>query len=463
MKSLNHFFEGFFQRRINYQHSNKDLSDDEIQQLHLQGVLSHLNFCLKEPLKVPEKYETLKENFHDIIHYSQVDTRQFLEYVRLLYPEIDRKGDWQEGIRYLNLAIDHRQAKEDILESYLWLSLLHSYIPDYEPAITFAQKGIELAQTLRDNLSLILVMGYLARVYRSQGDYHRAISYYDDIIEIAQQDNNDQEIAHAYGSKGLTYWHLKEYENALQALETAQKMFIKLNNEKRTGHTFNNMGLVYTDLGLYSIALLHFEKAIAIAKKREDKKEFALIEGNMGKAYFFLNEYDKALSYLKRTMRTMEELQSNYRLAKAKSQIALVYQNMPPSTASPEVALQYAKEAYEIGLRYQIIHFEIIGASYQAITLKGMNRISEAILLSKIAVELLDNTKVFDGLEEEIYFNHYLILKELHSIEALFYLKKSQNEVQTKLGKITSSNFQRSFMNIELHRRISNEIRTCIR
>jgi hypothetical protein len=153
----------------------------------------------------------------------------------------------------------------------------------------------------------------------------------------------------------------------------------------------------------------------------------------------------------------MGELQDNYRLAKAQTQIALVYQNMPPNADSPEIALRYAKEAYEIGSRYQLIHFEITGASYQAIILKGMNRIHEAILLSKVAVGLLDRAKVFDGLEEEIYFNHYLILKEIDPVEAVFYLKKSKKEVETKLEKITDTNFQRSFLNVELHQAILKE------
>jgi tetratricopeptide (TPR) repeat protein len=458
MKLLNRFFEALFQRSTYQPGLDKDLSDQEIQQLHLQGVLSHLNFCLNHPMQVADKYETLRENFPDIAYHPQVDNPQYLKYVRLLYPEMERRGDWQEGISYLKLAINNRKAKEDLLESYRWLSLFHSYIADYEQAITFAQKGIELAQILRDNLSLTLVMNHLARVYRSRGDYARAIRYYEEVIQIARQNNNDEELAHSYGSKGLTYWHLKEFENALGDLQSAQEMFIKLNNKRRVGHTFNNMGLVYTDLGLHSPALFHFEKALAIAEKRDDKREFALIEGNIGTVYFFLKQYDTALAYLKRTMRTMDELQNNYRLAKSKARIALIYQNMQPDTVPRDIALQYSKEAYEIGLRYQIIHFEIIGASYQAIILKDMNRINEAMLLSRKAVELLGTAKGFDGVEEEIYFNHYLILKEIDLVEAVFYLKKSQKEVQTKLEKMTNPDFQRSFLNIELHQRILGEI-----
>jgi tetratricopeptide (TPR) repeat protein len=463
MNYVKHLWQGLLQHKSTRPTSNRDFDDDEIQQEYVKGILWPLNFCLKYPLKVAERYETLKANFPEIIHYPQIETRQFIEYVRLLYPEMERKGDWQEGIRYLKLALDARQAKEDLLESYLWLALFHSHIPDYEPAVTFAQKGIELAQSLKDASSLIFTMEYLARVYRSQGNYETAIRYYDETIQLAQQHNIAEEVAHAYGSKGLTYWHMKEYENALRALKTSQDMLVQFNNRKRVGHTFNNMGLVYTDLGLYREALLHFEKAVEIAKDKEDKREFALTEGNIGMAYFYLKQYDTALAYLKRTMRTMDELQSNYRLAKAKSQIGLIYQNMPQGSAPLEIALQYSKESYEIGVRRYIIHFEIIGASYQAVILKRMNRIDEAISLSKRAVELLEKVKVFDGLEEEIYFNHYLTLKEVDAAQANSYLKQSYKEVQTKLEKISNPAFRESFLKIELHQRILSEAEKQIR
>jgi len=458
MNLLNYLFNVFFQRKNENLNIEEDLGEDELRQFYLKQVLLHLDRCLKYPSKMKEKYETLKENFSEIINNPHVDSGQFKEYIRLLYPEMDRKGDWQEGISYLKMALTVRGLEADILESYLWLSLLHSYISDYKPAMEFARKSIESAKKLNDNLSLTMAMQYLARIYRSQGKYKKSIWYYDKVIKIAQRNNNEEKIAHAYGSKGLTYWHMNEYENGLHALKTAQDMFIRLKDERHTGHTFNNMGLIYTELGLYPEALRHFEKAVVIAKEREDVKEFGLTEGNIGMVYFFLKQYDTALTYLKRTMQTMDKLQSKYRLAKAKTQIAWIYRNSAQDINTLQTALNYAEDAYEIGLRYHIIHFQIIGASYQAIILKDLLQINEAISFSRRAVKLLDKVKVFDGLEEEIYFNHYLILGAIATTEAIFYLEKSYKEVLMKLGKIANSNFKKSYLSIELHKRILDEI-----
>lgn len=457
MKLLSSLLNIIFHPRNGNLSDEEDFSLDEIRQISLKAMLSQLERCLKYPFIMKEKYETLKANLREVIESPQVTSRQFKDYICLLYPEMDRKGDWHEGIDYLKLAVAVRQSEEDILESYIWFSLFHSYIADYKAAIDIAQKGIELAQKLKDNSSLMRAMSDVARGYRSLGNYEKPIAYYNGIIEIARRENDEEEEAHSYGSMGLTYWHLNEYEKSLAALQTAQDKFIELTNEERTGHTFNNMGLVYTDLGLYNEALNSFERAAVFARNSGDKKEFALTEGNIGMAYFFINQPNKALSYLKRTMRTMEELQSYYRLAKAKIQIARVYQNMPQNADMLEVALQYAKESYEIGLRYRIIHFEIM-AAYQAIILKDLNQIDEAVSISKKAVEILDQVKVFDGLEEEIYFNHYLILKEKDAVEAIFYLMKSNKEMEMKLEKITNSNYRESFLNTELHKRILAEV-----
>jgi tetratricopeptide (TPR) repeat protein len=459
MNVVNYFLELMFGKRRSTLSDEQALGQDEIKELYLQGILSHLKSCVSNPSKISQKYETLKENFPEIAHNPQVDAKQFIDYIRILYPELDRKGDWREGLSFLVGAATTERTEAELMECYLWLSLFSGYVTNYEPAIAFARKAIELAKKLRDDLSLTVAMKYLARVYRSQGDYRTAIAYYDEVIKIAGQRNDDAEIAHSYGSKGLTYWHLKQYESALQALQTAHGIFIRLADEKRTGQTYNSMGLVYTELGLYDRALLHFEKAVEIARRRDDKKEFALTEGNIGMTYCFLKKHEMALAYLGRTMQTMTDLQHNYRLAKAQIQIAYVYWHRSQETDHREIALQYSKEGYEIGLRHNILHFQIIGASYQAIILQGLNRISEALPLSELAVTLLDRIKLFDGLEEEIYFNHYLMLKGINAAGADIYLKKAHDEVQTKLGNVSDDGFRTSLLNTELHQRIISEAR----
>lgn len=458
MNVVNSFSELFFPKEGSHLLTGQNLEPSEIKEVHLQGILSHLKFCARFPSRAGEKYETLKENFPDIIHNPHVNTQQFLEYVRLLYPELDKKGDWHDGLDFMGAATAASRTDTELLECYLWLSLFSGYVTNYEQAMNSARQAINLAQELKDDRSLTVAMKYLARIHRAKGSYEKAIEYYDEVINIAEQRHDGEEIAHAYGSKGLTYWHLKEYESALHALQTSQDIFIRLGNEKRTGHTFNNMGLVLTELGLYDKALLHFERAVEIATRLGDKKELALTEGNIGMVYCFLRNHDTALAYLRRTMKTMDDLQHKYRLAKAKLQIAIVYWNKSQDTGDREIALQYAKEGYEIGLRHDIIHFQIIGASYQAIILNGLNRIAQAKSLSEHAVALLKKVRILDGLEEEIYFNHYLILRDGESAEANVYLKRSYEELQTKLGKLSDATFKKSFLSTDLHRTILGEV-----
>lgn len=454
MNLLREFLARASRRPDTENYGQKDLSDAEVGAVYLRAVLSHVNCCSRDPKRAAAKYATLKEHFPEIVVDSRVGEASFRLYVRILYPEIDRRGDWQEGVGYLLLAIDTRQTTSELLAAHLWLSHLYGHLAEYEQASRFAHSSAGFARSLNDDRALVTAMNYLAKTERSQGSYASAVRRYEQIIKIARRTGNDDEVAHSYVSKGLTYWHLKEYEKALDTLTAAQQMAISLGNEERIGNTHNNIGLVYTDLGLYQEALDQFQRALTIARSRQDRREAALTEGNLGMAHFFSGSMDLALMCLRNTLRAMEDLHSYYRLAKVKCQIGWVYQSSAMDPTSRAVALQYCRDAYEIGLQYGIVHFEIIGASYQAAILDSLDRSDEARALSRMATTVLDRIRVFDGLEEEIYFNHYLVMRDVDSGEAVTYLRKAYEEVRARAQGIMNHDLRKSFLQIALHQRI---------
>ena len=215
------------------------------------------------------------------------------------------------------------------------------------------------------------------------------------------------------------------------------------------------MGLVYAEVGLYKKAVYFHEQALKIAVKSKDMRERALNQGNIGMAYLYLGEYEKAIDYLTDALQNAEKLKSKYRTAKANAQLSLAYRLRDSNEEDLEIAARYAIESYRVGCETGIIHFRILGASYIGMSYLKQGDSAGAIKFSSEAVRLLDWQLVFDGCEEEIYFNHFLIMEKQNRREAGRFLKKSFVCLQKKLSQTSSRDFRNSLSrNIELNRSI---------
>jgi tetratricopeptide (TPR) repeat protein len=392
---------------------------------------------------------------------NDIPPGRYLEYIELLLPLAYKRGEWQESILDLEKALSKKKDKGDMLVTLDWLSRLHEWLGQYSKSEEYAVKGLQRARQFRDKLLCFEFLLRLGKIRRSRGDYHDALELYKEAEALIADDVAHRDrLAYVLVSMGLTYWHSNSYDQALSCYEKALVLCEETGNTGKMGHALNNMGLVYTEIGMYKKALELLEQALAAAVKLKDRREIALTKGNIGMVYFYLGEYDTAVDYISDALKNAEQLKSKYRTAKAKAQLSLIHRLRSNNWEDLEKAARYALEAYQIGTDADIIHFRILGASYLAASRYKQGRTAEAIELSSEAVRLLDQQTAFDGLEEEIYFTHSLILGSRNKEEFLRFLEKSFDCLQKKISQTSIPEFRNSLArNVKLNRLILSQYR----
>ena len=389
---------------------------------------------------------------------NDIPPDSYLEYIELLLPLVYKRGEWQDSILLLKEALTKKKDRGNLLVTLDWLSRLSEWLGQYSKSEEYAVKGLQTSRQCRDKRQTFEFLLRLGKIHRSRGDYHKALELYKEAEILVTDDAalNDRLVYMLVGM-GLTYWHSNSYEQALSCYEKSLDLCKKTGNTEKMGQALNNMGLVYTEIGLYKKALDLFEQALAISANLKDRRETALTKGNIGMVYFYLGEYEIAIDYITDALKNAVQLKSKYRIAKANAQLSLIYRLRNNSAEDMEKAALYALEAYQIGTGADIIHFRILGASYLAASRYKQGKLSEAIQLSSEAVRLLDQQIAFDGLEEEIYFIHSLILDSRNKDESLRFLEKSFNCLQKKISQTSLLEFRNSLAgNVKLNRLISS-------
>ena len=108
----------------------------------------------------------------------------------------------------------------------------------------------------------------LGLIHSDRGDYQKAIQFYTRAIEIEQKTlpANHPSLATSYSNMAGVYGHMGEYSKALSLYEKAVEILqIALPaNHPSLATSYSNMAGVYQDMGEYSKALSLYEKAVEI-------------------------------------------------------------------------------------------------------------------------------------------------------------------------------------------------------
>ncbi|HIC95109.1 TPA: tetratricopeptide repeat protein, partial [Candidatus Bipolaricaulota bacterium] len=222
----------------------------------------------------------------------------------------------------------------------------------------------------------------------------------------------------ALSDLGLIYASVGEHGKALECLEQACRIFEELGERHRLGLALNNLGNLYLRLEEPQKALEYFQQAYRLRKELGDRRRQALDLSGIGMAHLELEGYQEALKSFEQALKIVDEL----------------------GIECPKIELLSRKGLAHLGLEDR----------------------SEALRCSQEAIKLLEEGKVTIEYPEEVYFNHFRILRacgEEHKYPAIALeaLKKAHDEVARKADNIKDGVLRKGFLTVKLNQEILRE------
>ena len=160
----------------------------------------------------------------------------------------------------------------DILSQISYIGWIHSKRHDYDVAIEYHKKALNIRETLGDKTTIAQSLRSISNIY-GEGfkDFENAKKYFYLSKQIYKELGDEREIAFSNGMMAHFYHLAGIYDTSIVYLIKAYKIFLDLGESNRCSIVLSNVGNIYHFTGDYDQALEYYSRSLDAA---EQSKEF---------------------------------------------------------------------------------------------------------------------------------------------------------------------------------------------
>lgn len=254
----------------------------------------------------------------------------------------EKLGKYDDALEYQLKCLKIRNEIKDkygIAMTNNNIGIIYDQISDYEKSIDHYYKSLKLFEELsvaeknsdpssgKDYLRYGISMCYnnIGIIYVKQKDFDMALDYYFKSLNISEELDDNLGLAINYGNIGDIYQELGEYEKALSYHFRSIKILIETDSKQGLALSYNSIGNVYKKQEDYNKALTYFSKSLNISKPLGNKRELSHSYEGIGSIYYSITEYDKAADYLLKAFGISKEIGSPERISDVSEKLSLLF------------------------------------------------------------------------------------------------------------------------------------------
>jgi len=189
-----------------------------------------------------------------------------------------------------------RESGDRLSELRLLQRLINQYhlLGEMQIALSYASKGIEIAQALEDRYQDANLNVMLGNLYQDQGNNQKALDAFSHARQAFASSSSRMGEAGAIENIGISYHLLGDPQRAIGYFHQAASMFSSLRHKPMECKSLNDMAAAYLKLGDLEKALDFQNRALALAREIGDVMIEARTLGYSGHVYFALGDMQKA-------------------------------------------------------------------------------------------------------------------------------------------------------------------------
>ncbi|CAF1261602.1 unnamed protein product [Adineta steineri] len=350
------------------------------------------------------QFNKAEEFYNVLLEQTTDESEKGLPYNQLGFVHWNQ-GDYEKAICYNEKAIDIRQNTlpsnhPDLAHSYNNIGLVYHSIGEYSKALSFFEKALEIREKTLPSNHPDLAYSYnnIGLVYHQMGEYLKTLSYYEKALKFRQNTlpSNHPDLAQSYNNIGHLYRSMGEYLKALSSHEKALEIYQKTlaPDHPSLATSYNNIGMIYNNMGEYSKALSSHEKALEIYQKTlaPDHPSLATSYCCIGNVYNSMGGYSKALSSHEKALEIYQKtLPSDHpNLATLHNNIGMMCSNIGEYSK----AVSFYEKALEIRQKTLAPDHPALATSYCSIgnVYNSMGGYSKALSSHEKALEIRQKT-----------------------------------------------------------------------
>ena len=213
----------------------------------------------------------------------------------------------QHKIDSLRVVYKETSNSEEKLSALTELCELTKY-SDFESALIYGQKGIELAHKLGNKFSEADIHNDLGLGSSNVSKFKEALQHYNAAEKIFKELKNEEMLGVVYNNYGLLYNKQHNYGKELKYHHQALDIFDRLNLPERQAMSYINIGKVYIAKKDHKTAADFFIKAYHIFEQAEDYPRVVTSLNNIAAVYMYAGENELSNLYFDKNLHLLETL-----------------------------------------------------------------------------------------------------------------------------------------------------------
>jgi tetratricopeptide (TPR) repeat protein len=221
------------------------------------------------------------------------------------------------------------------------VALSYRNLGQYEKAIAYHQKCLEISEVAGDRLGVAISLGNIGSWYDSFGQYEKAIAYHQKSLEIKEEIVNRQGVASSLGSLGNCYYSLGQYEKAISYYQQSLEIKEEIGFRQGVAISLGNLGACYNSFGQYEKAIVYHQQQQDISEEIGNRQGVAVSLHNIGDTLIKLENYSEGETKIQESLVISQEI--NYKILTAHNFKALA--EIAHQTNQPQLALTHCQAA----------------------------------------------------------------------------------------------------------------------
>ncbi len=356
------------------QNISKEFGDDRMQ---AQSLLS-LSYMTENPGK---KFEYYKE----VLKISKKIKDKNLEGKSLqIISEHHRviEKDYKKALILANESVEIFNQLGDYpytIESFNILHKIYKYMTDFDRALDFAKRSLEMAKVSENNQYILTSLSLIGQTYLYELNNQKiAFDYFVESLKLAEEISNTDFIYLTIAQMGDLYQYTGDYEKALDYVKKGYESSKKNGNKNHEISSLNQLGILSLKVGLTvkGIEYLHQEEKLHFNIKSKKSNTINNLL-SLGYGYFLKEDYSIAnQEYLEKGIALNTELQIDINLFyKTISSLCNKKNGRSYDKAELEILLSSEKniDFFTYYYLYELLgEFNYLKTAYNKIIEKGM-------------------------------------------------------------------------------------------
>lgn len=185
-----------------------------------------------------------------------------------------------------------------LAKSYNLLGVLFYKKGDYNKALQFQKKSLQLNQSVQNEYGIAINQANLGNIY-SDINYPKLAEYsYLQSLQASNKTNNTLQITRCLINIGVLKHNQKQYNAAVKQFEEALNYATALGNHELIASCYNNIGTILREQNNLDSALMYLEEGLKIRQLIDDEVELADSYNNIAMAYILQKNFNQASNYI---------------------------------------------------------------------------------------------------------------------------------------------------------------------